>query len=79
MGFHKRYISDSQLINLYRDHGTQAIKKLYTEDMVVNTGDLGFHIQDILSIGLLTDSDKWDKISHLLFNASLKVNKLGIL
>ena len=79
MGFHKRYISDNQLIDLYNEHGAPAIKKLYTEDMVVNTGDLGFHIQDILSIGLLTDSDKWNKISHLLFNASLKVNKLGIL
>jgi hypothetical protein len=67
----KRYISDKDLIDMYNANGTQAIEKLYTEDMVINTGDLGYHIQDILSIGILTNQDKWNKISKLLFDASL--------
>ncbi len=66
----KRYISDKDIIDMYNANGTQAIEKLYTEDMVINTGDLGFHIQDILSIGILTEQDKWNKISKLILNAS---------
>ena len=62
---------DKDLIDMYNANGTQAIEKLYTEDMVINTGDLGYHIQDILSIGILTNQDKWNKISKLLFDASL--------
>ena len=74
MGFHKRYIDDDQIISLYRSEGNQAVIDLYTKgvDAVITSGDLSEHILDILEIGLLTKSDKWNKISEIIASASIK-------
>ena len=74
MGFHKRYIDDNQIIDLYREQGNQAVIDLYTKgvDAVITSGDLSEHILDILEIGLLTEIDKWNKISELISDASIK-------
>ena len=68
MGFHKRYINDDQVIELYRTQGNQAVIDLYTKgvDAVITHGDLSEHILDMLDIGLLTKTDKWNKISELI-------------
>jgi len=74
MGFHKRYINDSQVIELYRSKGNQAVIDLYTKrvDAVITSGDLSEHILEILETGLLTNDDKWNKISELISEASIK-------
>ena len=74
MGFHKRYIDDDQVIELYRTQGNQAVIDLYTRgvDAVITSGDLSEHISDILDIGLLTDIDKWNNISELISKASIE-------
>jgi len=74
MGFHKRYINDDQVIDLYKSQGNQAVIDLYTKgvDAVITSGDLSEHILDILNIGLLTETDKWNKISELISKARIK-------
>ena len=74
MGFHKRYIDDDQVIEIYREQGNSAVIDLYTKgvDAVITSGDLSEHISDILDIGLLTEIDKWNKISELISEASIK-------
>ena len=74
MGFHKRYIDDDQVIELYRTQGNQAVIDLYTRgvDAVITSGDLSEHISDILDIGLLTESDKWNNISELISKATIE-------
>ena len=74
MGFHKRYIDDAQVIELYRSQGDQAVIDLYTKgvDAIITKGDLAEHVLDMLEIGLLTDVDKWNKISELISDASIE-------
>tara|TARA_R110000851_G_scaffold141503_2_gene279434 strand:- start:1513 stop:1752 length:240 start_codon:yes stop_codon:yes gene_type:complete len=74
MGFHKRYITDDQVIEIYRTQGNQAVIDWYTKgvDMVITSGDLSEHVHDILSIGLLTEPDKWNTISEIISTASIK-------
>ena len=74
MGFHKRYINDDQVIEMYRTGGNQAVIDLYTVgvDGIITSGELSEHILDILEIGLLTSIDKWNKISELISDASIK-------
>jgi len=74
MGFHKRYIDDDQVIEIYRKEGIQGVEDWYTKgvDVVITSGELSEHILDIIEIGLLTEIDKWNKISELVSNASIK-------
>tara|TARA_R110000824_G_scaffold5206_7_gene24192 strand:+ start:90 stop:326 length:237 start_codon:yes stop_codon:yes gene_type:complete len=74
MGFHKRYIDDDQVIEMYRAQGNQAVIDWYTKgvDSIITKGDLSEHILDILQIGLLTNIDKWNKISELISDASIE-------
>tara|TARA_R110000851_G_scaffold329601_1_gene501616 strand:+ start:1512 stop:1748 length:237 start_codon:yes stop_codon:yes gene_type:complete len=74
MGFHKRYIDDNQVIDIYRTSGCQAVIDWFTKgvDVVITSGDLSEHVYDLLNIGLLTDMDKWNKISELISDASIK-------
>jgi len=74
MGFHKRYIDDDQVINIYRTQGNQAVIDWFTRgvDVVITSGPLSEHVLDILNIGLLTKEDKWNNISELISDASIK-------
>ena len=74
MGFHKRYINDDQVIEIYRTEGNQAVIDWFTKgvDAVITSGDLSEHILDILEIGLLTKQQKWNNISELIADASIK-------
>tara|TARA_R100000234_G_scaffold14231_1_gene7848 strand:- start:284 stop:520 length:237 start_codon:yes stop_codon:yes gene_type:complete len=74
MGFHKRYINDDQVIDLYRTQGNQAVIDWFTKgvDAVIISGDLSEHVFDILHLPLLTKKEQWNKISELISNASIK-------
>jgi len=74
MGFHKRYVNDDQVIDMYRKQGCQAVVDWFTKgvDSIITSGDLSEHIQDLLNIGLLTDIEKWNRISEVISDASTK-------
>ena len=74
MGFHKRYINDDQIIDIYRKSGCQAVIDWYQKgnDAIILSGDLSEHVSDILSIGLLSEVDKWNRISEVISNASIE-------
>ena len=74
MGFHKRYIDDEQVIRLYRTQGNQAVIDWFTKgvDAVIVSGDLSEQISDILDTNLLTANQRWNRISELISNASIK-------
>ena len=74
MGFHKRYIDDDQVIRLYRAQGNQAVIDWFTKgvDAVITSGDLSEQISDLLDTNLLTANQRWNRISELISNASIK-------
>jgi hypothetical protein len=74
MGFHKRYIDDEQVIDIYRTQGNQAVIDWFTRgvDAVITSGELSEHVLDILEIALLTKEQKWNRISELISDASIK-------
>lgn len=74
MGFHKRYINDDQVIDLYRKQGNQAVMDWFTKgaDAIIVSGDLSEHVSDIIEVAILTKEDKWNKISELISDASIK-------
>ena len=74
MGFHKRYIDDDQVIEIYRTKGNQAVIDWYTNgaDAIITSGELSEHVLDILETSLLTKLDKWNTISELISDASIK-------
>ena len=74
MGFHKRYIDDDQIIEMYRTQGCQAVIDWYTKgaDSLIMSGELVADISDILSLTLMTHDEKWNKISEIISDASIK-------
>ena len=68
MGFHKRFIDDDQIIEIYRTQGNQAVMDWFTKgvDALIVSGDLSEHVLDIIETGILTEEDKWNKISKLI-------------
>jgi len=74
MGFHKRYIDDEQIIEMYRRDGNQAVIDWLSKgvDSIITSGELSADILDILDLTLMTKTEKWNKISELISEASLK-------
>ena len=74
MGFHKRYIDDDQIIEMYRRDGNQAVIDWLTKgvDFIVSSGELSSDILDILDLTLMTENEKWNKISELISESSIK-------
>ena len=52
MGFHKRYIDDDQIINIYRTQGCQAVIDWFTKgvDAVILSGELAETVHTMLNI-----------------------------
>ena len=60
MGFHRRYISNQQIINLFNEGGTDTVIKWYTDKVDSLMLELGL-ATDIHKI--LTDSE-WSILGH---------------
>jgi hypothetical protein len=77
MGFHKRYINDNQVIDIFEEQGYQGIVDWYTKgvDAIITSGDLSEHVYDILYLDLLTSTEKQTKISKLISQAFQKKRK----
>jgi hypothetical protein len=74
MGFHKRYINDDQVIDIYRREGCQAVIDWFTNgvDALILSGDLTEKIASSLNI-LSTDKIRgFNVISELISEASIK-------
>jgi len=77
MGFHKRYITDHQVIEVFTERGYQGIINYFTKgvDAIITSGDLSEHVYDILHLDLLSTLDKETKISKLILQASQKISR----
>jgi hypothetical protein len=74
MGFHKRYIDDEQIIDIYRKNGCQAVIDWFTKgvDAVILSGPLAETVNDLMNI-LEHDKERgWNRISETIANASMK-------
>ena len=74
MGFHKRYIDDEQIIDIYRNNGCQAVIDWYQKgvDAVILSGDLAIEVHTLMNI-LEHDHERgWNRISETIANASMK-------
>lgn len=74
MGFHKRYIDDDQVINIYRKLGNQGVIDWFISgvDALVTSGDLSMNITDILYTDKLTKDEQWNEIDRMVSMASVK-------
>ncbi len=74
MGFHKRYIDDKQVIDIYRNNGCQAVIDWFSKgvDAVILSGPLASEVNDLMNI---LEHDKvrgWNRISETISKASMK-------
>jgi len=74
MGFHKRYIDDEQIINIYRGQGTDRVIDWFIKgvDALVTNGDLSMEITDILYTDKLTKEEQWNEIDRMVSIESVK-------
>jgi hypothetical protein len=75
MSFHKRYINDEQVINIYRSQGCQAVIDWYTKgaDVLILSGKLAERVDGMLPLlSSLNNSAKWNQISEMISDASIE-------
>ena len=74
MGFHKRYIDDDQVIDIYRTQGCQAVIDWYTKgvDAIITSGKLASEVNDLMNILPYDKARGWNRISETISNASIQ-------
>ena len=75
MSFHKRYVSDDQIIDIYRSQGCQAVIDWFTRgvDVLILSGKLAERVDNMLP--LLSTLNKiaiWNQISEMISDASIE-------
>ena len=70
MGFHKRYISNDQVIDIFRSQGIQGVKDWYTRkvDALITEAGLASDIYDMMYVPNIDQSSLWDNISEMIMN-----------
>ena len=70
MGFHKRHISNDQVIDIFRSQGIDGVEAWYTRkvDAVITEAGLASDIYDIMHITEIDTKQKWDQISEMIMN-----------
>tara|TARA_R110001592_G_scaffold134863_1_gene350741 strand:+ start:1769 stop:2155 length:387 start_codon:yes stop_codon:yes gene_type:complete len=70
MGFHKRYISNDQVIDIFRSQGIDGVKSWYTQkvDAVITEAGLSSDIYDLMHLPGINQDTIWDKISNMIMN-----------
>ena len=65
MGFHKRYIDNDQIIEMYAKEGMQKVYDWYTKgvDAVITETGLASDVYDLIGT-----EDDWNKMSELISN-----------
>ena len=74
MGFHKRYIDDEQVIDIYGKNGCQAVIDWYTKgvDALILSGDLSERVHTALNILTVDKVQGFNVISKIISDASLQ-------
>ena len=74
MGFHKRYIDDEQVIDIYRTNGCQAVIDWYTKgvDALILSGDLSERVHTALNILTVDEVQGFNVISKIISDASIQ-------
>ena len=74
MSFHKRHISNDQVIEMYRTQGNQAVIDWYTKgvDAVVTEDGIASLITDLLDLTNVDNTAKWNMISEEISDESIK-------
>jgi len=74
MSFHKRHISNNQVIEMYRTQGIQAVIDWYTKgvDALVTEEGLASMITDLIGLVNVDETAKWNMISEEISNESIK-------
>ena len=69
MGFHKRYIDNDQIIEMYAREGMQKVYDWYTKgvDAVITETGLASDVYDLIGT-----EDDWNKMSEMISQASMK-------
>ena len=74
MGFHKRYIDDELIIDLFRSRSTQAVIDLYSKgvDALIISGDLADKVGSLIEQADINNVKDYNRISTSLARASYK-------
>ena len=74
MGFHKRYIDDDQIIDMYKTRGCQAVIDHFTKgvDAVIISGELADRVHTALNILKVDRIHGFNRISEIISEASLQ-------
>jgi len=73
MGFHKRWLMNDSLIEMYRDKGINAVAEWVDgADALIAEGGLSSEVVDLLYEEKFRPIETWNKISELISEASLK-------
>lgn len=70
MGFHKRHISNDQVIDIFRSQGIDGVRDWYTRkvDAVITEAGLASDIYDLMHVTEIDQQQKWNKISEMIMN-----------
>lgn len=74
MGFHRRYIDDNQVIDIYREQGIQAVLDWYTKgaDALITSGDLAQDVDTIIYSNEIVNEEKLNILGMMIGLASEK-------
>ena len=73
MGFHKRWLMNDSLIDMYRDKGINAVAEWVDgADALMAEDGLASQVVDILHEEQFRPTETWNKISKLISDASIK-------
>ena len=73
MGFHKRWLMNESLIEMYRDRGINAVAEWVDgADALMAEDGLASSIVDLLHEEKFRPVETWNKISELISKASIK-------
>ena len=69
MGFHKRYINNNQIIDMYRKEGMQKVYDWYTKgaDTIVTENGLASNVSDLIG-----QENDWNRMSNMISDESIK-------
>ena len=78
MGFHKRYIDDDQLIDMYRNQDCQSIIDWYTKgvDALILSGPLSERIGKLIRLYQVDKKNGMKRISEIMSQASMEKKEI---
>lgn len=73
MGFHKRWLMNDSLIDMYRDKGINAVAEWVSgADALMAEDGLASKVVDLLHEEQFKPTETWNKVSELISKASIK-------